>query len=480
MSNKLYSSIKRSVLSNLSVYFLQIISMIFYARMFTPEEFGLVASIQVFVIFFQLFSDMGLSPALLSLKKIERSLRDSVFTFTIILGIVIAIVFYGFTYFLNVYYDSEMYTYYGIFISISIVLQTMITIPTVAFHRETKFYSIALVNILSEVITFIAVIIMFQFEYGVIVLFLRILLFSILRFIMLYFLSKNTPLGLAKINFDFRHLSAVVHFSTFQFLFNIVNYFSRNLDNILVGKYLGITSLGIYDKSYQLMRYPLQLITYSINPAIQPILSQKKISTIIFEHNKLIKKLLVMSIPIALFIGVNSVQIVSLLFGEQWHRVSGLLSILSVIIPVQMVLSTSGSFFQSINKPRLLFYSGAIAALTNITFIVTGVYIGTIEAVATCLCISYTLSFIVIYFVLFKYGFAVSSNQFYNVIINVTARYAPVLLLYPFIIFKFASDTGMVFFDLLLSGICLLVLLGIFNFRLIFSTLFSTKQPVHE
>ena len=86
----------------------------------------------------------------------------------------------------------------------------MTTIPTVALHRETKFYTIASVNILSEILSFIVVLALYNFDYGVVILFIRILLFSIIRFFLLYILSKNTLLKLAKLNFDFRHLSEVM------------------------------------------------------------------------------------------------------------------------------------------------------------------------------------------------------------------------------------------------------------------------------
>ncbi|NQZ23894.1 MAG: oligosaccharide flippase family protein [Colwellia sp.] len=480
MSQKLYSSIKKSVFGNLSFYLLQIISMIFYARMFTPAEFGIVASVQVFVIFFQLFSDLGLSPALLSLEKIKDELRDSVFTFTIVLGVVIGLIFYGFTFFLNIYYENPSYSFYGIFISIAIIFQTTATIPTVALHRETKFYAIAAVNIFSEIFTFIVVMVLYSLDYGVVILFIRILLFSILRFLLLYILSRNTILKLAKLSVNFSHLSEVMRFSLFQFSFNVVNYFSRNLDNILIGKYLSIEALGIYDKSYQLMRYPLQLITYSINPAIQPILSGEKRELIIVEHNKLIEKLLVISIPIALFMGINSEHVVLVLFGEQWGKVNVLVSILSCIIPIQMVLSTSGAFFQSLKKPQLLFYSGAIAAVINIAFIITGVYLGNIVSVAICLCISYTLSFIVIYHVLFKYAFCISCFDFYRTIVKITWCYAPVILLYPVIIWQLSISTNIIFFDLLLSGTLLLILLAIFNFNMLKVTLLPKNKVNNE
>lgn len=52
-----------------------------------------------------------------------------------------------------------------------------------------------------------------------------------------------------------------------------MNYFSRNLDKILVGKYIGMQSLGYYEKSYRLMMLPLSTITNVITPTIQPMFS---------------------------------------------------------------------------------------------------------------------------------------------------------------------------------------------------------------
>ena len=41
-----------------------------------------------------------------------------------------------------------------------------------------------------------------------------------------------------------------------QFGFNFINYFSRNSDNILIGKFISTEALGNYNKAYQLLMYP--------------------------------------------------------------------------------------------------------------------------------------------------------------------------------------------------------------------------------
>lgn len=75
--------------------------------------------------------------------------------------------------------------------------------------------------------------------------------------------------GLALPGKNIAAIKPLLIFSLYQFDFNFVNHFSRDLDNILEGRQLGAVSLGIYDKAYQLMHYPLILLTFSMMPAIQ-------------------------------------------------------------------------------------------------------------------------------------------------------------------------------------------------------------------
>ena len=39
--------------------------------------------------------------------------------------------------------------------------------------------------------------------------------------------------------------------------FNILNYFTRNFDNVLIGRMLGAGPLGIYSKAYGLLLMPM-------------------------------------------------------------------------------------------------------------------------------------------------------------------------------------------------------------------------------
>ncbi|TOD51621.1 hypothetical protein CGJ61_24420, partial [Vibrio parahaemolyticus] len=70
-----------------------------------------------------------------------------------------------------------------------------------------------------------------------------------MKFVFLWLLSNKTTLGRCKFGSEIRHFLKIAKFAGYQFAFNLINYFSRNLDTILIAKYFGVVSLGVYDKA---------------------------------------------------------------------------------------------------------------------------------------------------------------------------------------------------------------------------------------
>ncbi|MCE9680056.1 oligosaccharide flippase family protein [Shewanella sp. AS1] len=411
----LYRAIYKSVSGRFITYIVQFSALALYARLFTPEEFGVIASIQVFVLFFQMLSDVGIGPAIINETKFEIEKRDGMFTFTALIGISLAIIFYFFSYLLNFFYGGYEYQNIAILVSIAIFFNSLNILPITAMNKDARFIELAVIDVSVEIFSVLLIFILYKSNFGLLSLAARSPITAVIKFTMTWILCLKTDLGRPNFGTKLYHIKSILRFSLFQFGFNFINYFSRNLDNILIAKYFGMISVGIYEKAYQLMRYPLMITTFAMTPAIQPILMvyRNEVNLIIEEHNKLTKRLLTLSLPISAFIYLNSKVIVLTVFGEQWYNVEPLIKIFSFMIPVQAVLSTSGSFFQVMNKPNLLFYSGFLSAILNIIAVCIGVLSGDMNTLAIALVVTFTINFFQAYFILFKYCFAFSLKGFY-------------------------------------------------------------------
>lgn len=415
MKNILYKAILKSVSGRFSAYLFQFFAIAIYARLFTPKEFGIIASIHVFVVFFQMLADIGIGPAIINEDEFGSNKRNGIFTVTAIIGCILAVLFFLFSYLLNSFYGAYEYQEIAVFVCVAIFFSSMNIVPTTAMNKDAKFIHLAGVDIFSECLALFVVYSLYMQEFGLLALAARPAVQAITKFFIIWLMSNRTQLGRPYFGVELYHIKSILRFSSYQFGFNFVNYFSRNLDNLLIAKYFGMVAVGIYDKSYQLMRYPLMVTTFAMTPAIQPVLTKFRndVYKVIIEHNRLTARLFALSLPISFFIWTNSNSIILFLFGEQWLEVNPLIKIFSLTIPIQTVLSTSGSFFQVMNKPRLLFISGFIAAGVSVTAIITGIILGELKYVAIALVAAFSINFLQIYFVLFRYCFNSSSSSFY-------------------------------------------------------------------
>lgn len=430
MNKQLNRAIITSVVGKLSTYVVQFLLLMLYARIFAPNDFGVVASIAVFVVFFQLISDIGLGPALINEEKLSKSEWNGAFTFTCCVGIVIASLFALVSTPIGNYYGSDLYSQVILVMSPAICFSCFCIVPNTAFVKELKFSTLAILDSVAHLFSFIMVYLLTEYVNDAIALASKATFFSIVKFTLLMLFSNSTAMKMPRLGMDFSILKKVKRFAMYQFSFGMVNYFSRNTDNIIIAKFMGSHNLGIYDQAYQLIRYPLQLTAFALSSAIQPVMVSHKgnMKYIAEEHNKLSQKLLSLSLVIFLYIHFNADLIVLIILGEKWEEVIIILQIFNYSLPIQMLIATSGAFFQSIGRPDLLFRAGLIGALIFLTCIFSSLLFFTIEAVAWSISLSFLINSISIYFLLYKYGFKTSIVPFTKCLLFSVRKMTPYVL----------------------------------------------------
>ncbi|RAZ49155.1 hypothetical protein DP194_26435, partial [Enterobacter hormaechei subsp. xiangfangensis] len=90
----LYKAIINSVLGKFSIYIVQFLTLAIYSRLFSPEQFGLIAAVQIVVLFLQLLTEMGFGPAIINEKSLLRKDIESLYGFTLIIGSIGAVCLY--------------------------------------------------------------------------------------------------------------------------------------------------------------------------------------------------------------------------------------------------------------------------------------------------------------------------------------------------------------------------------------------------
>ena len=363
------------------------------ARLLTPTEFGVVAIISVFISFFNLLSNFGISPAIVQHKSLSENDISSIFSFSIAIGLILSIVFYFAAPIIASFYNEPVLIKLSRLMALAILFNSLQVVPNALILKKLRFKEIGIVRVIVSIIGGVVAIILAYLGFSYYALIVNSILTGFLIFIVFYIM--------APVKLSYRiHISSIrkiARFSIFQFFFNFINYFSRNLDNLFIGKYFSPAALGFYDKSYRLMMMPVQNLTFVITPVLHPVLSnyQNDKKVIYNAYYKIVKLLAIIGFPLSVFLFFSTSEIINIVYGPQWGQSIPVFKLLALTIGIQIVVSSTGSIFQATNRTDLMFYSGFIGAILIVGGIIYGVFIGkSLISVGYGLLIAFSLNFL--------------------------------------------------------------------------------------
>jgi teichuronic acid exporter len=368
------------------------------ARIILPEEFGVVAILTVLLSFFNLFADMGLGISIIQHPKMTKNEHNQLFSFSIIVGICLLLIMLLLAYPISIIYNNQDYLKMVPLISIAAFLEAINIIPNAILIRDKRFDIIAKRTIICTVITGSIAVGLAAAGFGAYALIIQSICSSLSVFVWNYI---NYPLRPSK--FSLRMTTLLMgKYSLFQFLFNIINYFTRNLDNLVIGAKLGNVALGYYNRAYTLNLYPNTIFTSVITGVLHPYIRDYK-----KNHDELIKKLLeilkLLSI-IGVFVMIVcywcSTEIISIMFGANWLPAAEIFKMLSICIWAQMLSSVAGSVFLGVERTDQTFKCGLINLILIIGAITIGILNNNLKILSLSVSIAYNIIFLLTYYIL--------------------------------------------------------------------------------
>ncbi|HJG03948.1 lipopolysaccharide biosynthesis protein [Ligilactobacillus salivarius] len=414
MRNSTFSIKKASMINAVGKYskiLLSIVVEIILARLLTPHDYGIVAVVVVFTTFFTTFSDMGLSTAIVQRKDLTKSDIDNIYTFTVYISVILMVIFYFFSYIIAEFYGSSVYVNVGKLLSISLFFNALNMVPNGILNRDKKFVTIAVRTVIVYVLSAVLTIILAFLDAKYYALVAQAIFSAMFTFIWNVITTKPKFM----IKYDNSGLKKVASYSIFQFAFNLLNYFSRNLDNLLAGRFIGSTQLGYYNKAYTLMQYPVSNLSGIITPVLHPILSDYQNSKEILyqKYMTILKLLMVIGVWAEAICIFAAPEIIYIMYGSNWGNSIICFKLLAISIATQMMSSSAGAAFQALGNTRLMFMQGCINTAITVLSILIGIFSGkTIYTLALWVSISFIVNFIISYFFLVVFAFKKQFSKF--------------------------------------------------------------------
>jgi len=381
----------------------QIVVSMVLARLVTPGEFGLMAIVTVFTSFFVLVSDMGLSTGIVQYSELDADDLSGLFLFSAVVSVVLAVLFALLSFPVSALFSAGQLREMLLLAAVGVLFAALNSVPNGVLRREKRFLAMGVRLVAVNVATGGAAVVLALAGAGCYALVAQFVLSCALSFVWNMALSgvrvRRVPM--------LKPLKVVFGFSAFQLAHGFVNYFSRNMDNLLAGLFFGSATLGLYDKAYRLSTYPVSAFNSVVASVLHPFLAEYRDDSgeIYRRFLKLTKGLFVIGVFVSACCVAASDEIIVVAFGDQWSEAGVLFMALAASTMFQIVSSMTGPVFQSLGRTREAFLTAVVNTAITLAAILCGVASGDVVVLACLVSVSYFLNPIATFYLLVARAF---------------------------------------------------------------------------
>ncbi|WP_432544279.1 MOP flippase family protein [Kineococcus sp. SYSU DK002] len=373
MKGAVVSGAKWAGMSKLGTQGLQFLVGLVLARLLAPEDFGLLASIYVVTGFATLFFEMGLGAALVHQRSPSERDLSTVFWINVIAGLLYAGIMWAISPLIAVFFDAPQMTSLMPFVALAFTLALGVVHYSL-LQRRLRFRTIAVVDLSAAFAGHVTTVAAALMGAGTFALVLGPLVSTALTSIVLFCVVRWRPRHFI----DRASLRELWRFSGGMLGFNIVNYWGRNADNLLIGRFLGAGPLGLYGRGYNLMLLPVTQITGTLGRVMFPALAAVR-----DDHPRVRSMYLrslgtinFVTIPVLVGLAATAEGLVPLLWGDQWTAVVPVLQVLCIAGVPQCVSTSVGWLYQSQGRTTTMFVMGVIGSVVGVATMAAGLHWG--------------------------------------------------------------------------------------------------------
>ena len=357
---------------------LRLVLLAVMARLLTPNDYGLLGMVLAFTALLATFQDLGLSAATVQRKDLTEAQLSAVFWLNVALGTAMALLFAASAPAVAWFYDEPTLVPVTVAVACGLLLASLGTQSAALLDRRMDFASVALAEVFGLVAGGAAGIVGALNGYGVFALVGQRLVQTAVT-MSVYVLRARWRPGRPRWAAGVREM---VGFGGYLTGFNILNYFTRNFDKVLLGKFWGTIELGLYTRSYMLMTLPIQLASWPLARVLRPALSRLQDDGVRFAEASVsaLHVLTWVSFPMAGGLAVLAEETIRLVYGEQWLAAVPVYRVLCIAGLLQTLLNVSGTFFVARGKAREFFRWGIFASTVTVVGFLPCIWYGGIGA----------------------------------------------------------------------------------------------------
>lgn len=328
----------------------QTVGVVVLARLLKPGDFGLVAMVTAFYLWPMNFGVNGFTEFIIQKEELGEKEINSIFWLQLFLGILLAIGFAFFGFFLVEFYTEPALSGIAAVMATGIVFQAICVSPMALLRREMKFAAVGIVELAGVILSVVLAISAAIGGMGYWSVVVRQLTIPAVSMIGCWMVCSWRPGRLG----DLSGALAGLRYAMQIYCNYTLGYLRGNIDKVLIGKFHGTGSLGVYERSYHLFSVPFTQLLNPLHSVALATLSR-------LRHDKeqmcayYTKAVSMVAFPgglAALLLTISGKDLVFVLLGPKWNDAGPVVMAFGPGIAAYLVYGTHQWLHLSLGVPN--------------------------------------------------------------------------------------------------------------------------------
>lgn len=361
-----------SFLDNISSAGITFLVGLVLARLLTPEQYGIMAMIAIFIAISNSIIDSGFSNALIRKPNVKRIDYSTVFYFNLMVSIVLYLLLFISAPAISLFFNESLLIDVIRVIGCVLIINALGIIPRTRFVKNIDFKIQTKVSLISSLSSGIIGIGMALGGMGVWSLVGQQLSRQLLNSLFLWFYSKWVPVW----EFSIDSFKELYTFGSKLLLSGLLETLYKNIYYIIIGHFYSSAQLGQYTRSEQFSSIFSSNLTAVVQRVSYPVLSsiQDDSQRLLSAYRKVIKSTMLITFACMMGLAAVAKHLIIILIGEKWIPAVGFLQILCFVGMLYPLHSINLNILQVKGRSDLFLKLEIIKKLIAIGPIVIGLF----------------------------------------------------------------------------------------------------------
>lgn len=305
-----------TMFSQAGLFCIQLAGMAVLARLLLPADFGVFGKTVALTGFITVLRSGGLSLATVQRAEITHEQVSTLFWLNLALGLAAAFVLAALSPLMAWFYRDPRVLWLAVAMAGSIVIDSLGIQHAALMQRQMRFGTIGSVNVAARIVGFLAAFYSAWLGAGYWALVIQAYGTSVALLVLTVWSCRWLP-GLPQRGTG---VAPMVSMGANRTGFNILTFANRNMDNVLIGRYVSDVALGFYSQAYRLLLLPVQQINGPISSVVIPGLSRLQDQPERFArfYYRALGGITFLGMPVVCFLLADAHAVIEIVLGPKW------------------------------------------------------------------------------------------------------------------------------------------------------------------